>query len=237
MRVEEYVARGLSPDDARQLATRRFGDAERARAGCLTIDEQFARAHGRADLVTALRQDMAFAVRLLRRQGTATLLAVVCLALGIGATTSMFTVADALLLRPMPFPNGDRLMYLGTARGGEHGATSPRIPTTSTGAPASARSVDLAAYRSTSLTVLGDEPVPGQRAGRLRELFPRARRLPGARPALHRRRGFARRRAGGDRLAQLRRTRARRRRSRPSVDDRRSAATAPARRTRARSWV
>ncbi len=46
MRVEEYVARGLSPDDARQLATRRFGDADRARNECVTIDEEVARTHG-----------------------------------------------------------------------------------------------------------------------------------------------------------------------------------------------
>jgi predicted permease len=116
MRVAEYVASGLSPDDARRLAERRFGDGRKARAECVSIDETAARAMSRGAALGSLGQDIRYAGRLLRRQAAPALLAVVCLAIGVGATTAMFSVANALLIRPLPFPNGDRLYLVATTR-------------------------------------------------------------------------------------------------------------------------
>ncbi len=57
--------------------------------------------------------DLRHGVRLLRRSPAFTILAVLTLALGVGATTAIFSVADPLLFRPLPFPNADRLVVVG----------------------------------------------------------------------------------------------------------------------------
>ncbi len=96
MRVAEYVARGMPEDEARRRAAERFGDADRARDSCIDIQEQHARAAVRAELGSVLKRDVAFGVRVLRRQALPSLgalLAVVALALatiGIYAIMSFF---------------------------------------------------------------------------------------------------------------------------------------------------
>src|SRR5690348_3556989 len=89
MRVRDYLARGMSRADAERVAMARLGDTARAAEESVAIDQRHARTSGRLALVGAVRQDAAFAARLLRRDWIATTLAVVCLALGIGATTTM----------------------------------------------------------------------------------------------------------------------------------------------------
>jgi predicted permease len=119
MRVNEYIARGVSPDEARRRVAERFGDVSRAREECVVIDTQFARSEHRMQLLGNLRQDFLFAVRILRHQALAAVAAAFCLALGIGATTAMFSIANTLLLRPLPYPTGDRLVVIGVTREGD----------------------------------------------------------------------------------------------------------------------
>src|SRR5512146_186133 len=109
MRADEYAARGLTADAARSRAGQRFGSVARARDACTEIDRQQARARSRVQMLTALRQDTTYALRVLRRQWLPALAAALCLAMGVSATTAMFSVADTLLLRPLPYPTGDRL--------------------------------------------------------------------------------------------------------------------------------
>jgi putative ABC transport system permease protein len=110
MRVNEYIAQGMTPDDARRLAAKRFGSVDRARDACVVINEQHARSENRIQLLSTLHQDATFAARLLRRHVLQSVVAATCLALGIGATTTMFSVGTTILLRPMPFPTGDRVV-------------------------------------------------------------------------------------------------------------------------------
>lgn len=62
--------------------------------------------------VDSLRQDVRFAIRTLLRRPGFTAVAVAALALGFGANTAVFTVLDAVVLRPLPMPNADRLLYV-----------------------------------------------------------------------------------------------------------------------------
>ena len=89
-----------------------------------------------------LRQDIVFGVRMLRRQPGFTAVAILALALGIGATTAIFSIVDAVLWRPLPYPRADRVMSLAEQRPRESrwfGVRSRR-PTSSTGAATTSRS-------------------------------------------------------------------------------------------------
>jgi predicted permease len=112
MRVAELLARGLTPDAARAEAMRRFGDVSDAREYCRIMDERSIHEQQRRDWLAELAADIRFAVRQMRRSPAFTGIAVVTLALGIGATTAIFSVVHRLLLDPIPYRDGDRIVSL-----------------------------------------------------------------------------------------------------------------------------
>ncbi len=83
------------------------------RRGVPPIGEELRR---RTNISDAIRQDVAFSIRLLRRQPGFTAVALLALALGIGANTAIFGVVDAVLWRPLPFANADRIVSLAEQR-------------------------------------------------------------------------------------------------------------------------
>ena len=110
MREEKLRRLGWSPADARLAVVSRFGDPARIRNECIDIDQQHAREGRIMELFQTLISDVRYAARTLRARPTFTAIAALTLALGIGASSAMFSLVDGILLRPLPFPHADRLV-------------------------------------------------------------------------------------------------------------------------------
>src|SRR5579871_5806038 len=92
---EEQRERGLSPEDARYAARRAFGNP--------TLVREQTRAVWSWGWLEQLKRDLKYGARTLRRSPGFSVVSVLLMALGLGATTSLFTVVRAVLLRPLPF--------------------------------------------------------------------------------------------------------------------------------------
>ena len=101
-REEDYRALGATPEQARQMTRERFGDVDAARDECVRVDARIHRSARRVLFLEELGQDLSFALRALRRRPGFAAAAIATLALGIGATTGIFTVINAVLLQPPP---------------------------------------------------------------------------------------------------------------------------------------
>lgn len=103
--TDRFIGQGMSPVEARQAACRQFGGLSHLRD---TLRDQ--RSY---PAIESLLKDFALAFRQIRTAPRFTLAAVSILALGIGASTGVFSVINALLLRPLPYPDADRLVWVG----------------------------------------------------------------------------------------------------------------------------
>ncbi len=124
MRAREYAARGMSPDDARDAAIQRFGNINRVNDACRALGRQRDNDMRRTEYLSELAQDVTFACRQLVRNPGFTAVAVLTLALGIGATAAIFSVVHAVVLRPLPVADPDRIVAVYEFWRGNSGNTS-----------------------------------------------------------------------------------------------------------------
>jgi len=107
----QNVRNGMNPDDAHYSALKSFGPMERSKEECR--DARGVR------IVEEFFQDIRYGKRLLLKNPAVTLIAIVTLALGIGANTAIFSVVNAFLLRPLPYGNPDRLVMVDSQQRGQ----------------------------------------------------------------------------------------------------------------------
>jgi putative ABC transport system permease protein len=158
-RVEQFIASGMTREQAEAEVRRRFGDVETWHQMAREIDEETMRQDRRFELFDTIRRETARSWRVLLRTPAFSLMALLTLALGIGATTAIFTVLDAVVIRPLSYRGAGELVSI------LHPATVPgsgeRRWGLSTGGYVHFREnnhtlSDMGMYRTNGITVFGD---------------------------------------------------------------------------------
>ena len=110
--TEELVAQGRPPEEARREALRRFGNVDGVRRRCYDISRSHTTAMRHHEMLSSIWQDVVYAARGMQRARGFSVVVLLTLSLGIGATTVMFSVVRGVLLRPLPFPDAERVVRL-----------------------------------------------------------------------------------------------------------------------------
>ena len=116
MRADELTREGMSPSDARAQALKEFGKVDSSAHTLAQLGDTVERRRRIGHLSAELWQDAGLGLRLLVRSPGFAAVAILTLALGIGANTAIYSVLDAVLLRPLPYPEPDRVMLVSETR-------------------------------------------------------------------------------------------------------------------------
>jgi len=110
MVAEELERAGFAPRKALRMARARFGDLSAVEAECRELRGEAERKMMRSRYLSEVRQDVSFGLRQFWKNPGFTTVAVLTIAVGVGATTTIFSAIEGTLLRPWPFPNAERLV-------------------------------------------------------------------------------------------------------------------------------
>ncbi len=128
LQIDDLVAEGMTREAAGEEARRRFGDRRVVEKELTTLGRRRLSRARRLELLTDLAEDVRLALRQLRRQRAFALAVIAVIGLGVGASTAVYAVVDAGLLRPLPFGDGDALVYLWDAQDDGQEQISPSLP-------------------------------------------------------------------------------------------------------------
>jgi hypothetical protein len=117
LHIEDNLCAGMNAEEARRQALIKLGGLEQTK-------ENYRDRQG-LPVLEIISQDWLFALRLLRKNPGFTAIAVLTLALGMGATTTIFSVVNSVLLRPLPYQNHERLLRVEETHPGASGSASP----------------------------------------------------------------------------------------------------------------
>ena len=112
MRIRDLMAAGVARGDAERRARVEFGDAVSVERQLERIDGRMIRREARSRWWDDMRGDVRFGFRSLRKSPAFTATAVLCAALGIGTTATIVSAAHSILVRPLPYPDADRLVSI-----------------------------------------------------------------------------------------------------------------------------
>jgi putative ABC transport system permease protein len=158
MAAADLVDQGWDRDAAREEARRRFGDVERVRAAAEAEVRSRDRALKRAYRWEAVMQDVKYALRSLARSPGFAVVAILTLALGVGANSAIFSVLNGVLLQPLPYPEPEAIVWLDEAHEGPDGRPGPVPWANLLDWRERNRSFEaLAAFGASGTTVLGGE--------------------------------------------------------------------------------
>ena len=125
-KVDELVAQGWTREAARSEARRQFGDFTAVRETCEQLGTETYERAQRAQYFLGWRQDFIYGLRQLSKRWATSLLAVMTLGIGIGAVAAVFSIVHAVVLRPLPSPDPDRIVTLWSTRQGYDDVVTPR---------------------------------------------------------------------------------------------------------------
>jgi putative ABC transport system permease protein len=125
-KVDELVEQGWSAEAARAEARREFGDLAAVRQTCRQLQRKNEERWKREDYFSGWRQDVIYGLRQLGRRWPTTLLAIVTLGIGVGAVAAVFGIVHAVVLRPLPFPDPDRVVTVWSTRESHDDVVTPR---------------------------------------------------------------------------------------------------------------
>ena len=111
-RVDELVAQGYTRTDAEREVTERFGDMRIVQDECEEIDTMTHRRREFSEWRSALARDVLYALRGILQRPAFAAVVILTLGLGLGATTAIFALLDAVVLRPLAYPNESRLVFI-----------------------------------------------------------------------------------------------------------------------------
>lgn len=111
-KIDDLIAQGWRPEDARQEAERQFGDLRAIQQVGAAIGQKMERRKRLKDYWTDSLQDVRYTFRTLGRDPGFAAVSILILALAIGANIAVFSVVNTLLLRPLPFPNSHELVWI-----------------------------------------------------------------------------------------------------------------------------